>query len=122
MIHELESERKYLVKLMTQAYDKGDEELGDEYGDELDVIAKIMNSGLTKKQYYETQNHLRELNVIPSEIETEVLAVMQNHNLSKEMVDKWNTYLDFDLHTKLKRYGYIGSARLHKIFIKNNCK
>tara|TARA_R110000787_G_scaffold77455_1_gene170159 strand:+ start:117 stop:479 length:363 start_codon:yes stop_codon:yes gene_type:complete len=120
MQHELEQERKYLVKLRDQALDDGNEMLADELCDELSVIAKIMNSGLTKLQYYEAQNYARELNVIPSEIEDEVLAAMKNHNLTKEMVDTWNPYLDFDLHSKLERYGYIGSARLYKIFIKGN--
>jgi len=120
MQHELEQERKYLVKLRDQALDDGNEMLADELCDELSVIAKIINSGLTKLQYYEVQNHARELNVMPIEIEDEIVSAMKNYNLSKDMVDKWNNYLDFDLHDKLERYGYIGSARLYKIFIKNN--
>ena len=86
MQHELEQERKHLVKLMNQAFDDGDELLGDEYLDELDELAKIINSGITKLQYYEG----------------------------------WNAHLDFDLHDKLKKYGYTGSSRLNKIFIKGN--
>jgi len=120
MQHELEQERKYLVKLMNQAFDDGDEVLGDEYLDELDEIAKIINSGVTKLQYYEAQKYDREMHVMPPETQDEMLAAMKNHNLTKEMVDRWNLYLDFDLHSKLERYGYIGSARLHKIFIKGN--
>tara|TARA_B100001063_G_C16280110_1_gene318770 strand:- start:79 stop:441 length:363 start_codon:yes stop_codon:yes gene_type:complete len=120
MQHELEQERKHLVKLMNQAFDDGDEILGDEYLDELDEIAKIINSGMTKLQYHEAQKYAREMHVIPSEIQDEILAAMENHNLTKEMVDTWNPYLDFDLHSKLERYGYIGSARLYKIFIKGN--
>ena len=120
MQHELEKERKYLVKLMNQAFDDGDEVLGDEYLDELDELAKIINSNMTKLQYYEMQKYAREMHVMPSEIQDEILAAIKNHNLSKEMVDKWNNYLDFDLHDKLERYGYIGSSRLNKIFIKGN--
>jgi hypothetical protein len=120
MQHELEKERKYLVKLMNQAFDDGDEVLGDEYLDELDELAKIINSNMTKLQYYEMQKYAREMHVMPSEIQDEILAAIKNHNLSKEMVDKWNNYLDFDLHDKLERYGYIGSSRLNKIFIKSN--
>ena len=117
MQHELEKERKYLLKLMNQAFDDGDEVLGDEY---LDELAKIINSNMTKLQYYEMQKYAREMHVMPSEIQDEILAAMKNHNLTKEMVDTWNPYLDFDLHSKLERYGYIGSSRLHKIFIKSN--
>ena len=62
------------------------------------------------------QQYENELNIIPSVIRDEVLAAMKNSNLNKEMVNKWNPHLDFNLHTKVKRYGYIGSARLYKIF------
>ena len=86
MQHELEQERKYLVKLMNQAFD--DVEM-QKYAREMLCLLKYRNTS-------------------------------QNHNLSKEMVDSWNAHLDFDLHDKLERYGYIGSARLYKIFIKNN--
>jgi prolipoprotein diacylglyceryltransferase len=37
--------------------------------------------------------------------------------LPKETIDKWNKYLDFDLHTKLNgEYGFTGAKRLYNIF------
>ena len=45
-----------------------------------------------------------------------VIDAIDNANLNKEMVDDWNSYLDFDLHEKLQTYGFVGSARLNKIF------
>ena len=45
-----------------------------------------------------------------------VIDAINNANLSKRMVDEWNSYLDFDLHEKLQTYGFVGSARLNKIF------
>ena len=74
MSYKIEKEIIELRIPMLEAYDSGNEKLGDEF------------------------------------------AAMTKSNLNKEMVDRWNIYLDFDLHTKVKRYGYIGSARLFKIF------
>jgi len=35
---------------------------------------------------------------------------------TKALIDRWNEHLDFDLHTKIKRYGFSGSSRLNTIF------
>ena len=35
---------------------------------------------------------------------------------TKQVVDRWNKYLDFDLHSKFERYGFTGSSRLNTIF------
>ena len=35
---------------------------------------------------------------------------------TKQVVDKWNKHLDFDLHSKFERYGFTGSSRLNTIF------
>tara|TARA_R110000796_G_scaffold48054_1_gene115404 strand:- start:139 stop:516 length:378 start_codon:yes stop_codon:yes gene_type:complete len=119
MSYKIEQEIQELRIPMLEAYNLNSEEgekLGDEYGDLITELAKICNSGKSKEEYYEMQQYENELNIIPSVIRDEVLAAMKNSNLNKEMVNKWNPHLDFNLHTKVKRYGYIGSARLYKIF------
>jgi|TARA_R110000782_G_scaffold235353_1_gene321377 hypothetical protein len=116
MSYKIEKEIIELRIPMLEAYDSGNEKLGDEFADLISELAIIYNSGKSKEEYYEIQQYEKELNIIPSIIRDEVLAAMTKSNLNKEMVDRWNIYLDFDLHTKVKRYGYIGSARLFKIF------
>ena len=120
MLHELELEIKRLRVLMNQAFDDGDELTGDELIDEIDILAKILNSGMSKDEYtnwMSTNNHERENLHLPSEIRGEVIDAINDSNLNKEMVDKWNAFLDFDLHEKLQSYGFVGSARLNKIFL-----
>ena len=116
MSYKIEQEIKELRIPMIEALDNNDDKLADEYIDLIDELASICNSGLSKEKYYFMKQYENELNIIPSAIRDEVLAAMENSNLNKEMVNKWNLHLDFDLHTKIKRYGYIGSARLYKIF------
>jgi hypothetical protein len=117
--HELEFEVIRLRVLMNQAFDDGDEVAGDSYIDEIDVLAKILNSGMDQDEYtkwLKSTEHERENNHLPSEIRSEVIDAINESNFSKEMVDEWNSYLDFDLHEKLQTYGFVGSARLNKIF------
>ena len=117
--HELEFEVIRLRVLMNQAFDDGDEVAGDSYIDEIDVLAKILNSGMDQDEYtkwLKSTEHERENNHLPYEIRSEVIDAINESNLSKEMVDEWNSYLDFDLHEKLQTYGFVGSARLNKIF------
>lgn len=117
--HELEFEIKRLRVLMLQAFDDGDEILGDYYIDEIDVLAKILNSGMSRSEYakwLDQSQHEHENNHLPAEIRGEVIDAINNSNLNKQMVDDWSAYLDFDLHSKLQTYGFIGSARLNKIF------
>lgn len=116
MSYKIEQEIKELRIPMLEAYDSGNESLGDDFADLISELAVICNSGKSKEEYYEMQQYENELNIIHPVIRDEVLAAMKNRNLSKEMVNDWNPHLDFDLHTKVKRYGYIGSARLYKIF------
>jgi hypothetical protein len=116
---ELEIEIKRLRVLMNQAFDDGDEVTGDHYIDEIDVLAKILNSGMSQEEYAKWLNsteHERENHHLPIEIRGVVIDAINNANLSKRMVDEWNSYLDFDLHEKLQTYGFVGSARLNKIF------
>ena len=54
--------------------------------------------------------------MFPSHDRGVVIDAINDSNLNKEMVDEWNSYLDFDLHEKLQTYGFVGSARLNKIF------
>ena len=118
-MRELELEIIRLRVLMNQAFDDGDEVAGDSYIDEIDVLAKILNSGMDQDEYtkwLKSTEHERENNHLPSEIRSEVIDAINESNLSKEMVDEWNSYLDFDLHEKLQTYGFVGSARLNKIF------
>ena len=118
-MHELELEIKRLRVLMLQSFDDGDEVTGDEYVDEIDVLAKILNSGMSKAEYakwLDSSEHEHENNPLPAEIRNAVIDAIDNANLNKEMVDDWNPHLDFDLHEKLQTYGFVGSARLNKIF------
>jgi hypothetical protein len=112
-------EIKRLRVEMNEAYDNGDPELGDYLIDEIDILAKIYNSGLSYDEYQRwvsSNEYLHEYNPLPEAIREEVIDVAKNSKLTKELVDKWNTHLDFDLHEKLKTYGFVGSARLYKIF------
>jgi len=116
---DLLQEIKRLRVEMNEAFDNGDPELGDYLIDEIDILAKIYNSGLSYDEYqrWVTSNeHQHEYNPLPEAIREEVIEVAENSKLTKEMVDKWNEHLDFDLHAKLKTYGFVGAARLHKIF------
>ena len=118
-MHELEFEITRLRVLMNQAFDDGDEVTGDYYIDEIDILAKILNSGMSKEEYarwLDSSEHERENLYLPSEIRGAVIEAISDSNLNKEMVDEWNSYLDFDLHEKLQTYGFVGSARLNKIF------
>ena len=118
-MRELELEIIRLRVLMNQAFDDGDEVAGDSFIDEIDILAKILNSGMSQDEYTRWLNsteHERENNYLPSEIRGDVIDAINDSNLNKEMVDKWNSYLDFDLHEKLQTYGFVGSARLNKIF------
>ena len=98
-MRELEIEIKRLRVLMNQAFDDGDEIAGDSYIDEIDVLAKILNSGMSKDEYarwMSLNEHERENNYLPAEIRSAVIDAINDSNLNKEMVDEWNSYLDFD--------------------------
>ncbi len=102
------------------ALDSNDVEKEEYYVDQIDFLAKIHNSGLTKKEYLEKieNDYIKEGNHIPEKIRTEVLECIHRHSINKKQVNHFNKYLDFDLHSKLERYGYIGAARLNSIFKK----
>jgi len=55
---------------------------------------------------------------MPIEIADEIVMFAKGDGagFTKEVVDRWNKYLSFDLHTKFERYGFTGSSRLNTIF------
>ena len=55
---------------------------------------------------------------MPIEIADEIVMFAKGDGagFTKEIVDKWNQYFDFNLHTKFERYGFTGSSRLNTIF------
>lgn len=56
--------------------------------------------------------------LMPIEIADEIVMFARGDGagFTKEIVDKWNQYFDFDLSTKFERYGFTGSSRLNTIF------
>ena len=61
----------------------------------------------------------RKLNIpMPIEIANEIVMFAKGDGagFTKEVVDGWNKYLNFDLHSKFERYGFTGSSRLNTIF------
>jgi hypothetical protein len=117
---ELEREIVGLRKIYIEAIDSGDEVAENEMADAIDYLAKVINSGFTKEQYDQwiaDNEHERENLPCPIEIIDDVREFAQHpKGFTKDIVDEWNQYLDFDLHDKLKTYGMVGSARLNKIF------
>jgi len=55
---------------------------------------------------------------MPIEIADEIVMFAKGDGagFTKEIVDRWNQYLNFNLHTKFERYGFTGSSRLNTIF------
>lgn len=66
---------------------------------------------------YESKN-VKEDIPMPMEIADEIVMFARGDGkgFTKEVVDKWNSYFDFDLHSKFERYGFSGSSRLNTIF------
>jgi hypothetical protein len=66
---------------------------------------------------YESKN-IKEDIPMPMEIADEIVMFARGDGkgFTKEVVDKWNSYFDFDLHSKFERYGFSGSSRLNTIF------
>ena len=55
---------------------------------------------------------------MPIEIAEEIVTFAKGDGagFTKEVVDRWNKYLNFNLHSKFERYGFTGSSRLNTIF------
>ena len=66
---------------------------------------------------YESKN-VKEDIPMPMEIADEIVMFARGDGkgFTKEVVEKWNSYFDFDLHSKFERYGFSGSSRLNTIF------
>ena len=66
---------------------------------------------------YESKNAKEDI-PMPMEIADQIVMFARGDGkgFTKEVVDKWNSYFDFDLHSKFERYGFSGSSRLNTIF------
>ncbi len=66
---------------------------------------------------YESKNVKEDISM-PMEIADEIVMFARGDGkgFTKEIVDRWNGYFDFDLHSKFERYGFSGSSRLNTIF------
>jgi len=66
---------------------------------------------------YESKN-VKEDIPMPMKIADEIVMFARGDGkgFTKEVVEKWNKYFDFDLHSKFERYGFSGSSRLNTIF------
>jgi len=73
--------------------------------------------GESVSSQYESKN-VKEDIPMPMEIADEIVMFARGDGkgFTKEVVDKWNSYFDFDLHSKFERYGFSGSSRLNTIF------
>tara|TARA_R110000822_G_scaffold102648_1_gene229105 strand:+ start:95 stop:499 length:405 start_codon:yes stop_codon:yes gene_type:complete len=73
--------------------------------------------GESLSSQYESKN-VKEDIPMPMEIADEIVMFARGDGkgFTKEVVDKWNSYFDFDLHSKFERYGFSGSSRLNTIF------
>ena len=73
--------------------------------------------GKSVSSQYESKN-VKEDIPMPMEIADEIVMFARGDGkgFTKEVVDKWNSYFDFDLHSKFERYGFSGSSRLNTIF------
>tara|TARA_R110000796_G_scaffold188935_1_gene305846 strand:- start:308 stop:712 length:405 start_codon:yes stop_codon:yes gene_type:complete len=66
---------------------------------------------------YESKN-IKEDIPMPMEIADEIVMFARGDGkgFTKEVVEKWNSYFEFDLPSKFERYGFSGSSRLNTIF------
>ena len=55
---------------------------------------------------------------MPIEIAEEIVTFAKGDGagFTKEVVENWNPYFKFDLHSKFESYGFTGSSRLNTIF------
>ena len=66
---------------------------------------------------YESKNVKEDISM-PMEIADEIVMFARGDGkgFTKEVVEKWNKYFDFDLPSKFERYGFSGSSRLNTMF------
>ena len=74
-------------------------------------------SGESLASKYESKN-VKEDIPMPMQIADEIVMFARGDGkgFTKEVVERWNKYFDFDLHSKFERYGFSGSSRLNTIF------
>lgn len=82
----------------------------------IDISGRLSDPDKGSKSH--ESKYERENNKLPKAIASEVTQVATSlKGCTKETVDKWNEYLDFDLHEKLNgEYGFTGAKRLYNIF------
>ena len=74
-------------------------------------------NGESLSSKYESKNVKEDISM-PMEIADEIVMFARGDGkgFTKEVVEKWNKYFDFDLPSKFERYGFSGSSRLNTIF------
>lgn len=114
--------------VLWRTYKKGKKEVLFNYVDEL-----ISNSSVVSYKFVEPKRkkgngesistkyiskNVKEDISMPMEIADEIVmfAKGDGKGFTKEVVEKWNKYFDFDLPSKFERYGFSGSSRLNTIF------
>ena len=78
---------------------------------------KKRNKGDNTSSTYISKNKKEDI-PMPIEIASEIVmyAKGDGKGFTKEVVNKWNKFFDFDLHSKFESYGFTGSSRLNTIF------
>lgn len=63
-------------------------------------------------------NYKRENIPMPMDIADEIVkfAKGSGEGFTKEIVENWNSYFKFNLHSKFETYGFMGAKRLNTIF------
>jgi len=66
---------------------------------------------------YESKNEKENI-PMPMEIADQIVMFARGDGkgFTKGIVEKWNKYFEFNLHSKFERYGFSGSSRLNTIF------
>ena len=74
-------------------------------------------SGESLASKYESKN-VKEDIPMPMQIADEIVMFARGDGkgFTKEVVEKWNKYFDFDLPSKFERYGFSGSSPFNTIF------
>ena len=117
-----------IVTFLSSSTKKGKREILFNYVDSMinrsDVVSykfvepkRKRGEGESVSSQYESKN-VKEDIPMPMEIADEIVMFARGDGkgFTKEVVDKWNGYFDFDLHSKFERYGFSGSSRLNTIF------
>ena len=114
--------------VLWRTYKKGKKEVLFNYVDELISNSSVVSykfvepkrkkgNGESLSSKYESKNVKEDISM-PMEIADEIVmfAKGDGKGFTKEVVEKWNKYFDFDLSSKFERYGFSGSSRLNTVF------